>query len=681
MNKPRHRAGIRICLQGMSWWLLFAGLASANGAGGTEADPGSAPLKQLSLAELGNVQVTTTSKEPEEVWKTPAAIYVITQEDIRRSGATNLPDILRLAPGVEVAQIDSSHWSVSIRGFGAELANKLLVLIDGRSVYAPLYAGVYWQAQATPLPDIERVEVIRGPGGTIWGANAVDGIINIITKSSQDTQGAMVIAGGGNVDQGNGVARYGSANNHGFNYRAYALGFTIGPEFHADGENFDDWRMGQAGFRTDWGNGPADSFTLQGDIYREIAGGTTTYALYSPPSQVVVNGNSDLSGGNLLARWKRVRSDRSDFQIQAYFDRTSHFEPEYGETRNTLDIDVLDHLTLRGQQTFLWGLGARVSPGNFVQRVPSIDFLPHHLTDQVYSGFLQDTIPLLNHRLSLTMGSKLEHNNYTGFEVQPSARLMWNRTPQQAFWVSITRAVRTPSRLDEDIQLTDFVATTTLPIFLRAYGNRHFHSEEVIAYEAGFRTLIRPSFYLDLATFCNQYDDIYSFQVGAPFLEASPAPTHAILPVLTTNGIKGSAGGFEVAPNWRPASWWQLRAAYSYLNLDLDTKSWSNDPTNVSGYEGSTPRNQLVLQSFVNLPKKLELDQSFRFVEALPAQMVRSYETADARLGWQITRQLQLSVIGQNLLQPRYPQFGGDPGGLVQIKRGVYAKLVWRLGD
>jgi iron complex outermembrane receptor protein len=213
------------------------------------ADPdgqdGGAPLKQLSLAELGNVEVTTASKEPEEVWKTPAAIYVITQEDIRHSGATNLPDLLRLAPGVEVAQIDSDHWSVSIRGFGAELANKLLVLIDGRSVYAPLYAGVYWQAQATPLSDIERIEVIRGPGGTIWGANAVDGIINIITKSSKDTHHAMLTGGGGNVDQGTGVARYGNANSRGFNYRAYALGFTIGPQFHSNGVNFDDWRMGQ----------------------------------------------------------------------------------------------------------------------------------------------------------------------------------------------------------------------------------------------------------------------------------------------------------------------------------------------------------------------------------------------------------------------------------------------------
>jgi iron complex outermembrane recepter protein len=665
----------------MSWLLLLAGLTSASLADAQQAGQnGGLPLKQLSLAQLGNVEVTTASKEPEEVWKTPAAIYVITQEDIRRSGATNLPDILRLAPGVEVAQVDSDHWSVSIRGFAAELANKLLVLIDGRSVYTPLYAGVYWQEQATPLQDIERIEVIRGPGGTIWGANAVNGIINIITRNSKDTQRVMLSAGGGNVDQGDGVIRYGGTNSRGFSYRAYAMGFSTGPEFHSGAVNFDAWRMGQAGFRTDSAEGRRDSFTFQGDLYREVAGETTTYSLYSPASQVAVNGDAHGTGGNLLARSKRVQSDRSDLQIQAYFDRTSHFEPEYGETRNTLDIDVLDHLTLPGGQNFLCGLGARVSPGDFVQRVATIDFLPHHLTDQVYSGFIQDTIPFLNDRLSLTVGSKLEHNNYTGFEIQPSVRLLWNRTPRQALWTAVTRAVRTPSRLDEDIQLTDYVVTTTLPIFLRVSGNRQFHSEELIAYEAGFRTLVRPSWYADVAVFYNQYTDLYSFQVGAPFLEASPSPAHAILPVLTSNGIHGVASGFEVAPDWRPVSWWELRASYSYLNMDLKNKPWSNDPASVSGDEGSTPRNQLVIQSFVRLPKKLEFDPAFRYVEALPAQTVRSYETADARLCWHFTRQLQLSVAGQNLLQPHYAQFGGDPGGLVQIRRGAYAKIVWRLG-
>jgi iron complex outermembrane recepter protein len=648
-------------------------------ASSTEPEPmGSEPLRQLSLAQLGDVEVTTTSKEPEEVWKTPAAVFVITQEDIRRSGATNIPDVLRLAPGVEVAQVDSDHWSIGIRGFGAALASKLLVLIDGRSVYTPLFAGVYWQVQATPLEDIERIEVIRGPGGTIWGANAVDGVINIITKSAKDTQGEMVSLGGGNVDQGTGGFRYGGGNGQGFNYRIYGMGFTIGPQFHPDDRNFDDWRMGQVGFRTDWARGARDTITFQGDIYREIAGETTTYALYSPPSQVTVDANAQLTGGNLLASWKRVLNDRSDFQVQAYFDRTNHFEPEFGETRDTFDIDFLHHLTLPWQQTFLWGLGARVSPSNLVQTVPTINFLPNQLTDQIYSGFAQDEIPFFDHRLSLTVGSKLEHNNYNGFQVQPSARLLWNRTPKQSFWASFTRAVRTPSRLDEDVQLTDFATLNPLPVYLRVYGNPQFRSEELLGYETGFRTLASSHFYLDLALFYNDYRDVYSFQVGAPFLETSPAPEHAIIPLLTSNGIRGTTKGFEVTPDWKPVSWWELKTSYSHLEIHMADGPGSNDPTSVAGYEGSSPKHQVVIQSFVKLPKKLEFDQTYRYVSALAAQTVNSYSTGDAHLRWQTTPQLELSVVGQNLFQPEHSEFGGDPGPLIGIKRSVYAKITWR---
>jgi iron complex outermembrane receptor protein len=679
MSKFCYFATIGNLLGTMSYLLLVAGLISLGWAEGPEGGrDSSAPLKHLSLEQLGDVEVTTASKEPEQVWRTPAAIYVITQEDIRRSGATSLPEVLRLAPGVEVARVDSDHWSVAIRGFGAVLASKLLVLIDGRSVYAPLFAGVYWQVQATPLADIERIEVIRGPGGTIWGANAVNGVINIITKNSRDTHGAMVSLGGGNADEGTGNVRYGGGNDRGFNYRGYGMGFTRSPGFHPDGRNFDGWRAGQAGFRADRDLGVRDTFTFQGDIYREIAGETTQYALYSPPSQVTVDGYAEFTGGNLMGRWKRVLNERSDFQLQAYLDRTNHFEPEFGETRNTLDVDFLHHLTLPGQQNFLWGLGARVSPSNVVQRVPTLDFLPHHLTDHVYSGFVQDEISFFDRRLALTLGTKVEHNKYTGFEVQPSGRLLWNRTPRQSFWGSVTRAVRTPSRLDEDIQINFFATVTPLPIYVRASGNRQFLSEELIGYEAGYRALLTSRCYLDVAVFDNRYNDLYSFQVGAIFLETSPLPVHAIIPLLTSNGIKGTAKGFEVTPAWKPTSWWELKASYSYLEMHMENRPTSNDPTSVPGYEGSTPRHQGTLQLHWTLPKKLEFDQTYRYVSALPAQLVKSYSTVDARLGWHFVREMELSVVGQNLLQPHHAEFGGEAGGLVGIKRSVYSQITWR---
>jgi iron complex outermembrane recepter protein len=666
---------------------IVVALLSFTSAGRSRADgphPGTdsqESLKQLSLEQLGNIEVTTASKEPEALRKVPAAIYVITQEDIRRSGATSLPEVLRLAPGVEVAQVDSDHWSVAIRGFGSVLQSKLLVLIDGRSLYTPLFSGVYWQAQATPIEDIDRIEVIRGPGGTVWGANAVDGIINIITKSAKDTHGSMASLGGGNVDQTTGGYRYGGGNGRGLDYRFYGMGFIRGPEFHSDGRNFDHWRMGQAGFRTDWNRGEHDNFTLQGDIYDEEAGETTTFALYSPPSQVTADGNAALTGGNLLGRWKHVVNERSDFQITAYYDRTRHFEPEFGETRNTFDVDFLHHLALPGHQDFLWGLGARLSPSSFVQTVPTIDFLPRHLTDQIYSAFAQDEIGFLDDRLALTVGSKLEHNIYTGFEFQPSARLLWSITPRQALWVSGSRAVRTPSRIEDDIQLTDFATVTPLPIYLRVLGNRQFHSEELVAFEAGYRALMTARFHIDVAMFHNIYDDLSSFQVGTFFLEPTPAPVHAVLPLLISNGIRGTTDGFELAADWRPATWWELKGSYAYLTMGLETKPGSNDPTSVPVDEGSSPHNQWVIQSLVNLPKKLEFDQTYRYVSALPARMVGSYGTADARFGWHITPELELSIVGHNLLQPHHAEFGGDPGGLVGIKRNAYVKMVWRPGE
>src|SRR5882672_1669541 len=484
--------------------LLLPGLVKQSRGDSTQKDQKSeGRLTQVSLEELGQIEVTTASKVPVKASRTPAAIYVITQEDIRRSGATSIAEALRLAPGVEVARVDSNTWSLGVRGFGSALSRSVLVLIDGRSVYTPLFAGVYWQVQDTLLEDVERIEVIRGPGGTIWGANAVNGVINIITKNAKDTHGAMLSVGGGNVDQGAGVFRYGGSNGAGLNYRVYGMGFTRGPEFHADHRNFDDWRMAQAGFRADWDKNSRDTLTLQGDIYHEIAGETTTFALYSPPSQVVADANGKFSGGNVMARWKRAVNEKSDFQIQAYYDYTRHFEPEFGETRKTFDVDFLDHLTLPGQQNFLWGLGVRWSPGKAIPRVPTIDFLPHELTDSIYSGFVQDEIPFFHHRFSLTVGSKFEHNNYTGFEIQPSARLLWNLSSHQSLWGSVTRAVRTPSRLDEDIQLTAFATTTPLPIYLRVSGDGHFKSEQLVAYEAGYRTLVAAHGYVDLAVFHN----------------------------------------------------------------------------------------------------------------------------------------------------------------------------------
>jgi len=636
-----------------------------------------APLKHLSLEDLGQIEVTTASKVPVKATRTPTAIYVITQEDIRRSGATSIPEALRLAPGVEVARVDSNTWALGVRGFESTLSRSVLVLIDGRSVYTPLFAGVYWQVQDTLLEDIERIEVIRGPGGTIWGANAVNAVINIITKRAQETHGTLVSTGGGNIDQGFVNFRYGTGNSKGFNYRIYGKAFTRGPEFHPDQKQFDDWRMGQTGFRTDWDVHNRDRLTLQGDIYSGDAGQRVGITSYSPPFMTNVEQNAELSGGNLLGRWERDLGSGSSVQLQTYYDRTNRKQANFDESRDTFDIDFIHHLTLPGRQDFLWGLGARLSSGNVSDVVNTVVFTPNHYTEKLYNAFIQDEIPIVGDQLSLTIGSKFLHNNYSGFEIQPTARLLWTPSSRQTVWAAVTRAVRTPSRVEEDLQLTALLAPTPLT-FLRVVGDRKFSSESLIGYEAGYRSLAGPKFYVDIAAFYNNYDHLLTIEPGAPFTESSPAPPHAVIPFFFRNGLLGNTAGFEIAPDWTPTRTWRLRGSYSYLHMDLNKKASSLDASTANSTQGSSPQHQIAIQSSLDLPRKLEFDQTLRYVSSLPAQLMRAYITADVRFSWHATRSLDVSVVGQNLFQPHHAEFGGDPGPLVGIERSAYIKLTWQ---
>jgi len=635
-------------------------------------------LKQLSLEQLANVEVTISSKEPVTIARTPAAIYVLTSEDIRRSGATSIPEALRLVPGVEVARIDSNKWSLGVRGFTGRLSRSVLVLIDGRSVYTPLFAGVYWEVQDTLLEDVERIEVIRGPGGTIWGANAVNGVINIVTKNSKDTRGMLVSAGGGNVDQGFVNFRVGSGNkDKNFNYRIYGKGFTRGSEFHPDGREFDDWRIGQGGFRTDWNPHERDTLTIQGDLYEGIAGQRVAMTSYSPPSVTIVEQTAKLAGGNLLGRWKRDLSTGSDIQVQAYYDRTNREDVNLAEARNTFDVDLLHHFQLPRGQDFIWGLGARFSVGDATQVVPTVVITPNHFTDKLYSAFIQDEISIVQDRLSLTIGSKFLYNNYSGFDIQPSARLLWTPWQQHSVWAGVTRAVRTPSRVEEDLQLTGLF-TSTPPVFFRLVTDRKVDSERLVSYETGYRGLVRPYLYLDIAAFYNHYDKLLSIEPGTPFSETTPPPTHMLIPFFFRNGLLGDTSGVEIATDWTPIRSWRLQSSYSYLNMDLRRSAGSLDPSTVSSTEHSSPRHQVVIQSFLQLPKNLELDLTYRYVSALPAQSVSSYSTADLRFGWHIGEGVEISIAGQNLFQSHHAEYGGDPGGLVGVNRSVYTKITWR---
>jgi iron complex outermembrane recepter protein len=642
------------------------------------------PLKQLSLEQLGEVEISTVSKSPEHVWDTPAAVYVITQEDIKRSGATTIPEALRLAPGVEVARIDANKWSIGIRGFGSRLSRSVLVLIDGRSVYSTLLAGTYWEVQDTVMADIDRIEVIRGPGGTIWGPNAVNGVINIITKSSKNTRGLLVSAGGGDVEEGLLTARYGGGNANGLSYRFYAKAYDRGPEHHFDGQNYDRWRAAQTGFRIDWTKNDRDSFTLQGDGYDEGAGETVTLTNYVPPYSQTVTGTEALSGGNVLGRWTRTFSEGNDIQLQVYYDRTNRYEPNFGDLRNTFDFDYLQRTHIGSRNHISFGAGARASQGHELEVTPGLYFNPSIRTDQLYTAFIQDNISLVPNRLTAEIGTKLLVTNYTGLEPEPSGRLLWTPTQTETFWAAVTRAVRTPSDAERDFYLSGYIQTlpSGMPYFARFNGNADFQSEKLNGYELGFRRLIRRSLYVDLAGFFNQYNNLFSEDIiGAPYVEDDPPPPHLLLPANFGNGLEGSTIGGEIAPEWKPTSFWTLKGSYSFLHMVLKRDPGSLDVGSAPGIVGSSPQHQILTQSLLDLPKRLSLDLTFRYVSALPSQTIAAYSTGDARLGWSVGRNLEFSVVGSNLLQPYHVEYASDPGPNVAIRRNFYVEAVWRSKD
>jgi iron complex outermembrane receptor protein len=641
----------------------------------------SVSLREMSLEQLSQIEVTTPSKEPVPAFRSPVAISVITAEQIRRSGATSIPEALRLSPGVEVARIDGDNWAIGIRGFGDRFSRGVLVLIDGRTVYTPLQAGTYWEVQDTMMEDIDRIEVICGPGGTIWGPNAVNGVINVITKDSKDTNGLLASMGGGNEEQGFAGFRYGGGNGHNLNYRVYAKGFTRGPEDHSDGQNFDDWRAAQAGFRLDWTPGKAESFTLQGDMYTEEAGETTNIGSFTPPYSSTVNGNADLAGGNIMARWKKALSDSNDIQLQAYYDRTSRYEPDFADVRNTFDVDFLQHLHFAGRNEVSWGLGARLNLADNPEVVPGLTFLPVKRTDQLYTGFLQDEITLVENKLSLTIGTKVLHTNFTGAGFEPSGRLLWTPDRKQTFWVAYTHALRTPSDAEENLYANGYIGTAPngTPLFIQFDPNTHFAPEQLNGYELGYRRLIGSTFYLGIASFYNHYHNLEDEEIfGSTYLDENAAPARLLMPAHFGNGLYGSTKGGEISPSWRILPFWQLTGSYSFLQMDVKQASVLTNLESPSSINGASPRHQVAAHSAIDLPGKLSFDVDWRYISALTGQAVPSYSTADARLGWKCAQNWEVSLVGRNLLQPSHAEFQADPGPLVEIRRSAYVKLTWR---
>ncbi|HUK57188.1 MAG TPA: TonB-dependent receptor [Nitrospiria bacterium] len=665
MAVATRRTAVVLCCAVVLFIALKVAGAEAEDAASEPKSP--ADLSTMTLEELANIEITSVSKRPEPLSDAAASVDVITGEDIRRSGASSIPEALRLADNLDVAQKNSHDWGISARGFNTDLANKLLVLMDGRTVYTPLFSGVFWDRQNYLLEDIDRIEVISGPGGTLWGANAVNGVINITSKSAKDTQGLYVEAGGGSELRDFTGVRYGGTLAPDVYFRVYGQYFNRGDEVLANGDSASDsWRMGPGGFRIDSEASPNNKLTLQGDYY-------------SGHEDIPTGGDAGVSGGNILGRWSHSFSYDSDMSLQFYYDRTHLSDPipafvvnstpfaPAGILQDDLDTYDLDfqHGFRLGPNRFVWGLGYRYTH-DVVGNTPALAFFPPILDHNLYSGFAQDEIALLE-KLSLTVGTKVEHNDYTGLEVEPNVRLAWIPTQQQTVWTAISRAVRTPSRLDRDL------SEPAPPNLVVLKGGSDFDSETVIAYELGYRARLGQKVTASISTFYNDYDQIRS---------TSLTPV-TILPFFFQNNLEGKTYGGELGANFQALDGWRLHGGYNLLKEHLRVKPGQTDFNNALNETGD-PEHQFSLRSSMDLPQNVELDAGLRWVDTLHvnnagvAETVPSYYELDVRIGWRPINNLELSVVGQNLLHDHHPEFGAPSPSREEIQRSAYGKIAWR---
>jgi iron complex outermembrane recepter protein len=652
----------------------------------TAADTTSTDFTEMSLDDLLRVDVLSASKKAEPLSDTTSAIYVITAEDIRRSGHTTLAELMRLVPGMDVARVTSNTWAVSARGFNSQFANKLLVLLDGRSLYTPLFAGVYWNDQDIALDDIERIEVIRGPGGTIWGANAVNGVINIITRSAADTQGGHYRAVAGTED------RLITSFRHGV-----AVGDELALRFHGKYANHDEsiykshrqahdeWRNARSGVRMDWQRGERDAFTLDAEYHREDSrlplqiDDALSLALGIGTRQQLYD-TIDGRGGHLRLGWKRALGDASSLELAGYYDkRSATAQSHFSDRRAAYDLSALYRAPIGERHDVVWGAGYRLNRDR-TGNTPNLRLVSDEAQDVVYSAFVQDDIDVVAEKLKLTFGSKVEWNDYTGWEVQPSVRAFFSFGPGHAVWAAVSRAVRTPNRSLVDVE--ELLIQTVPAGFLGCpgsillldpachaaiTGNQDYESEIVVAYELGWRVQPAPDVSLDLATFFNDYENLQSFRPTA----ADPLTQQAV------NGSEAFTYGLEASARWFVADWWRI--AFTYTGLQIQ----ENAIRRGAGIEGLAPHHQLRLSSSMNLLRSVELDLHTYYVgrqhsTTMPGFPADSYWRLDAVLGWQPWPGLSVRAVAQNLTSHRHTEHVGfvlfQPEQ-AQVQRAFYGEL------
>ena len=635
-----------------------------------------------------NVEVTSASKKEQKLSRVAAAVFVITQEDIRRSGATNIPDLLRMVPGLDVSQMNGSTWAVSARGFSDQFSDKLLVMIDGRIVYTPNFGGVYWDMVDLPLREIDRIEVIRGPGGSIWGANAVNGVISIFTKPAADTRGTTIEATGGSLVQGAGLVEYGGHAGKATDFRVFTKYFNDGPQENLSGGRGDDgWHMLRAGFRADTTVTAKDSLTWEGNLYTAREGELGFFLpSITAPGLIPIAEEISYGGGFLQTNWKHQYSEHSDSELQVSFTRYRRDDPLEPETRNTLYVDYQRHFAAGTRQDIILGGGYYYTADNIPGSL-TVSFNPPSKTLQVLDFFVQDEIALIRDRLYLTVGTKFERNDYSGFGWMPSIRAAWEASPRHMFWAAVSRALRTPSRNDSNlvVGLGGFPGPNGVPVFAEFIGNPSYHDERLMAYEAGYRTTFSKRLSLDLTTYYNDYDNLQSIEPSTTFFQPSPPPPHEVDSLTFKNLLYGETHGIEATGKWQVSPRWQISPGLAFEQIHLHREAASQGMLSVPYYQGNVPERMAQLRSHVELAKRWSWDASAYYVDPLKNQgtsvnvRIPGYPRVDSGLTWQAGERFSVSLVGQNLAQGHHLEFDDVFGSLQsgELKRSGYVRISW----
>ncbi|MFH1688320.1 MAG: TonB-dependent receptor [bacterium] len=663
--------------------ILCIPIASAMAAAGN----GGTDLTQLSLEDLANVEVTSVSRKAERLVDAAAAIYVISGEEIRRSGYTTVADALRLAPGVQVAQIDASKWAITARGFAGSFANKLLVLIDGRSVYTPLFSGVYWDIQDVPVDEIERIEVIRGPGATLWGANAVNGVINIITKSARHTRGGLVRGAVGNYESALGYLRWGGSLGENAWWRVFG---SHADKAHSidtfDVDVGDGWNMTRGGLRLDWQPNQNHELSFVGSVHDGSVGVEYTFPRLTHPWADEVCGQTELVGMSVVGHWIHRYGRQASYALQVNYDWQRRQDVFFGERRHNFEIDGQHQLSVSSRLDFIWGLAYRLTADTILDTEyawtePGLEAK----TSDILSAFGQLEISLVHNLLRATVGSKFEHNDFTGLEIQPNGRLLFTPHRNHSLWAAISRAVRTPSRVESDGHVAAYSLPpdgggnpfALVPLLVRLEGNPAFAGEELVATELGYRTQLQQSVTVDAALYYNRYRNLRFLKAGFPHVVAG-SPAYALMPLQLTNDAEGYTYGGELAVDWAPPSKLLVRAAYSYLEMKIDAPEAQLASDIPGEYVGNSPHHQFMVRASVTPRRDVDIDAVGRYVSELPGQDVSAYVSADARVAWRPLQELEIGLAGRNLLQAAHREYNPEMSRLaIQRSRGFYLSVTW----